>query len=200
MRANNDEESQAPKRRKGMLGGTQAKGKEIVSKESRHKKHKSSTPQSTMSSSSVKENNIPKEDNESEQGFNMEILPENDQDEHASTQSAPHEDEEQQIESPTIQLEVHLGDDVVDLSMKRADGEVVSALRGLGDDHQLEDGMKFSTIPEWLMNSMEKMKAIEAQPVEDIDDFLAWIGKAKEKKKAKSLSKITRDDSGAHIV
>lgn len=44
VRVNNDEERQAPKRIKGMSGGTQAKDKEIVSQESKHKKHKSSTP------------------------------------------------------------------------------------------------------------------------------------------------------------
>lgn len=88
------------------------------------------------------------EDNESKQGFDTTILSDNDQDEHASAQSTPHEDEEQQPGSPIIQLEVHLGDDVVDLSKKRAEDEVISALRGLDDHHQLEDEMEFSTIPD----------------------------------------------------
>lgn len=42
LRTNNDEESQAPKRKKVMPAGTQAKGKEMISQESRHKKHNSS--------------------------------------------------------------------------------------------------------------------------------------------------------------
>lgn len=65
-RTNDDEEGQAPKRRKGIAGGTQAKHKEISSQESKHEKHKSNTPQSTMISSSVKENEIPDKDNEPE--------------------------------------------------------------------------------------------------------------------------------------
>lgn len=60
--------------------------------------------------------------------------------------------------------------------------------------------MEFSTIPDWLMNSMEKKKVGEVQPIEDIDDFLARIGKAKEKNKAKKFSKITRDDSRSGIL
>lgn len=41
---------------------------------------------------------------------------------------------------------------------------------------------------------------IEAQPTEDIDDFLASVGKEKEQKKAKVVSKITRDDTGVRIA
>lgn len=157
VRANNDEESQAPKRGKGMPGRMHAKGKEIASQESRHKKHKYNTPQSTQSSSSIKENDMPGEGNESKQGSDMEILPKNDQDEHASAKLAPHEDEEQQPGS-TIHLEVHLGDDVVNLSKKREEDGVISTLRGLDHHHQLEDGMEFSTVPNWLMNTMERRK------------------------------------------
>lgn len=72
VRTHDDEESQAPKRRKGMPGESQAKGKEVVNQESRQKKHKSDTPLSTMSSSSMRENNIAKKDDVSKHGFNME--------------------------------------------------------------------------------------------------------------------------------
>lgn len=41
---------------------------------------------------------------------------------------------------------------------------------------------------------------IEVQPAKDIDDYLARIGKDKEKKKAKKFCKIIRDDTGARIA
>lgn len=41
---------------------------------------------------------------------------------------------------------------------------------------------------------------VETQPTEDIDDFLARVGKEKEQKKAKKFSRITRDDIGARIA
>lgn len=130
------------------------KGMKIVSQESRHKKHKSNTPQSTMRSSSVKENDMTKNSSEFEQGSDTEILSKNDQDVHALAQSTPHEDDEEKPRSRTIQLEVHLGNDMVDLTKEKIDDEVISALRGLDEDHQLEDGMKFSTFPNWLLSSM----------------------------------------------
>lgn len=142
VRTHNDDESQAPKRRKAMPRGSQMKGKEIVSQESRHKKHKSNTLQSIMSSSSVKENDMTERDNESERGSNTEILSENDQGLHATAQSAPHDDDDEQPISPTIQLEVDLGNNVVDLTKdKDIDDDAIRALRGLDQDLNLEEGM-----------------------------------------------------------
>lgn len=58
-----------------------------------------------------------------------------------------------------------------DLKKRRVDEEVISSLRGIDDDHQLEDGMEFFSIQDWLMNSMEKKKVGEVKSIEDIDDF-----------------------------
>lgn len=42
----------------------------------------------------------------------------------------------------------------------------------------LDDGMAMSTILDWLMKSMEKSKKmVEAQPIDDIEDFLARSNK-----------------------
>lgn len=140
-------------------------------------------------------------DDESIQDSNTEILPENNQELHATTQSAPHDDDEKQSGSPTIQLEVNLGNNVVDLPKdKDMDDDVISALRELDQDLGLKDGMEISTFLDWLLQSMEKKKMIEAQPTKDIDDFLVRFGKEKEQKKAKVFLKITRDDTGVRIA
>lgn len=131
----------------------------------------------------------------------MEILPENNQELQATTQSAPPNEDEEQPGSPIVQLEVSLGNNVVDLTKdKETDEDVISALTGLDLDMSLEDRMEMSTISNWLLQSMEKKKMIEAQPIENIDDFLAKPNEEKEQKRAKIFSKIARDDTSVRIA
>lgn len=80
------------------------------------------------------------------------------------------------------------------------DKVIILALRGINEDSQLEDGMELSTTLDWLKERMNKKIVEEVQPIEDIDDFCARIGKAKEQKKAKKFSHITRDNLGSHIL
>lgn len=65
----------------------------------------------------------------------------------------------------------------------------------------LDDGMEMSTIPDWLMKSMEKSKRIvEAQPIDDVDDYSTRSNQEKEPKKAKILLNIARDETGMRIA
>lgn len=72
---------------------------------------------------------------------------------------------------------------------------MISALKGINDDIQLEDGMELSTVLDWLTESlMKKPKLVnEIQPIESMKDFLERIGKVKIPKKPNKYSQITRD-------
>lgn len=184
IRIHVDEESHAPKRRKGMPG------------ESKMKKHKPNTPLSTTSSPSVKEIGMSKKRKEFEQCSNTKILPENNQEIHTTTQSTPPNEDEEQSGSPTIQFNVSLGNNVFDLTKDmEEDDDVISTMRGLDREMCLDDGMGISTILDWLLQSMEKSKMIGTQLTEDIDDVLARTDKGKERKKAKMFSNAARDET-----
>lgn len=77
---------------------------------------------------------------------------------------------------------------------------MISALKGLQEVEQLDEGIEQPTIPEWLKERMKKKAMVEVQPMDDVDEFLAQISKPIEKKKAKKFSKIIRDGSGSHIL
>lgn len=102
-----------------------------------------------MSSSFVKENDMSKKDDESRQDSDIVFLPENNQELHVTTQSTSHDDDEEELGSPTIQLEVNLGKNVVGLTKdKDIDDDVISALRGLDQDMSLKDAIQIYTIPD----------------------------------------------------
>lgn len=78
---------------------------------------------------------------------------------HATAQSTPPNEDDEQLRPPTILLEVSLGNNVHDLTKdKEDDDDVILALRELDQEMCLDDGMEMSTIPDWLMRSMEKSK------------------------------------------
>lgn len=71
-----------------------------------------------------------------------------------------------------MQLVDDLGDDMrqPSLNIQEMDDEVISALRGLSEDEQMEDGMDLSTVPKWLRESMKKrIRVEEVLPMDDTD-------------------------------
>lgn len=204
VRIHADKESQAPKRRKNTPGEVKAKGKKI---EKVKRKQKTIIPPpsipSPLSVSSIEVIEVTEKNKETQQCSNTMILPGNTQEFHATATSAPPNENDDQLGSPTILLEVSLGNEVYDWTRNNLDDneDVISALRGLDQEICLDDGTEMAAIPEWLMRSMEKSKQmIEVQPIGDIDDYLARSAKEKEPKRAEILSHIARDEIGMRIA
>ncbi|XP_057847460.2 uncharacterized protein LOC131057339 [Cryptomeria japonica] len=140
---------------------------------------------------------------ETQQCSNTVILLENTQQFHATTTSAPSDLNNDQPESPTVLLEVSLGNEAYDWTKNSLDDndDVILALKELDQEIYLDDGMEMAAIPEWLMRSMQKIKQmIEVQPIDDIHDYLARSDKEKEPKRAEILSHIARNETGIRIA
>lgn len=73
-------------------------------------------------------------------------------------QSTPLNEDEQQPRSHTVHLNVSLGNNVYDSTKDKEDDDVISTLRGFDQEMCFDDGMGISTIPDWLLQSMEKSK------------------------------------------
>lgn len=162
VRIHADEESQAPKRRKNTPGEVKARGKKI---EEVKKKQKIIIPPLIIPSpppsvSSIEVIEVIEQNKETQQCSNTVILPGNTQEFHATTTSAPSNENDDQPGSLTVLLEVSLGNEVYDWTRNNFDDndDVISALRGLDREICLDDGMEVATIPKWLMRSMEKSK------------------------------------------
>lgn len=115
VRIHADEESQAPRRRKNTLGGVKARGKKIEEVKKKKQKTHSFTyiPSPPLSVSSIKEVEITEQNKETQQCSNTMILPESIQDLHATATFAPPNENDDQSGSPTVLLEVSLGNDLM---------------------------------------------------------------------------------------
>jgi hypothetical protein len=64
----------------------------------------------------------------------------------------------------------------------------------------MDKNMEEYTTPKWLQESLNPKPMVVEEIVPDWDTFLASLGKTKEKKKAKVVSRITMDESNNIIL